>query len=273
MRTRPPRGGLEPSTMAPGSITTWGGRMAACRCSSRRRRRWRARCAGLGPDGPLQALAGPRADEPRASALVGGYLADELPRAAGDGREQHEVAWSLGDLFEAAGLPEQRGPVPGRADPRDPLGRGAGSRSFPARARRVLGSRRWPASGRARCRRPGPRCRWPSATGAARRGRRRAERDRRRASCRRATVLALDDRFRWTEEFPWMRPDARGRRPAAALPARAPGGPGAAGAATASRSSGHRPGPRVTGDTTRLWRAVVEPAPRWPRSSSATRSA
>ena len=25
------------------------------------------------------------------------------------------------------------------------------------------------------------------------------------AGCSRRTVLALDDRFRWTEEFPWMR--------------------------------------------------------------------
>jgi hypothetical protein len=79
-----------------------------------------------------------------------------------------------------------------------------------------------------------------------------------------ATVLALDDRFRWTEEFPWMRATEE------------------AGIAPLSLLDEHlraqrllvRDGSRLrrtaagvvcTGDTARLWAAVVDPAPRWSR--------
>ena len=41
-------------------------------------------------------------------ALVRDYLTRVLPRSGvGDDRDQHEVAWALGDLFEQAGAPEQ----------------------------------------------------------------------------------------------------------------------------------------------------------------------
>ena len=75
-----------------------------------------------------------------------------VARAAGDGwtadeREQHEVAWALGELFERPGRPELGGAVPGRGHPRDAGGvaldavlpRGAGRRSG-SRALDTLGT-------------------------------------------------------------------------------------------------------------------------------------
>jgi hypothetical protein len=78
------------------------------------------------------------------------------------------------------------------------------------------------------------------------------------------TVLALDDRFRWTEEFPWMRPDVEADIPPLRFLHEH---------LTAQRLL-VRDGLRLTvgeagrlarGDDALLWRAVVDPRPRWAR--------
>jgi len=203
------------------------------------------------------------AGEVPAVPLVRRFLTSELPlRWAGDEREQHEVAWALGDLFAAAGLAEQAGLC----------------RSVETHERMALGQ--WTASfgevppdfwtaGLGALEGPGgvpPRAALSlssahalletvgdglvlTATG----------------ELPTATVRALDDRFRWTEEFPWM--------PSASETDIAPlrflrehlvsqrlltqeGG----------RLLRTEAGRSCSRSTPRLWRAVVDPAPRWSRA-------
>ncbi|NUR06489.1 MAG: hypothetical protein HOQ45_05715, partial [Nocardioidaceae bacterium] len=142
-----------------------------------------------------------RGDDP---AVVRAYLDDELPRrtaAEGRTREAHEVAWALADLFERAGLPVQA------ALCRDPA------------THERLAVRHWAASFGAV-----PEEFWQPALAGLHRLPQVPERV--RLSLVSATglleevgegvdltpegllppptVRALDDRYRWTEEFPWM---------------------------------------------------------------------
>jgi hypothetical protein len=199
---------------------------------------------------------------PPGVAVLGEFLRRDLPeRWRGQGRLQHEVAWALGDLFEHAGLTEQaalcRSPrvherlavvqwTQSFADVRPEFWEPALSEledrvAVPPRAALSLSSARavlevvgdgltLTADGQLPL----------------------------------ATVLALDDRFRWTEEFPWMRAtEEAGIAPltlldehlrAQRLLVR-----------DGSRLRRTASGVACTGDTARLWAAVVDPAPRWSR--------
>jgi hypothetical protein len=196
------------------------------------------------------------------TSLVAESLTHELPqRWRGQPREQHEVAWALADLFEHAHLPEQAALCRSNA------------------THETLAVRQWTQSfGDV------PPQFWTPAL---------SELDDRVEVPPRAAlslssahallevvgdgltltpagqlpltvVLGLDDRFRWTEEFPWMRATEE------------------AGIAPLSLLDEHlraqrllvRDGSRLrrtaagvacTGDTARLWSAVVDPAPRWSR--------
>jgi hypothetical protein len=198
------------------------------------------------------------------------YLTQELGRAeslvardtdpaAGDSHEAHETAWALGDLFERAGLP----------------GHAALCRS--AGVHEVLSVRRWTSSFPdvpPEFWRPAMtaldelpdvpervRLSLVSATGllSTAAGGVTLTPDGHLPS---ETVLALDDRFRWTEEFPWMRTDREVDVPPLLFLHQH---------LTAQRLLA-RDGRRLTltaegaasaADPARLWRRVVTPAPRW----------
>jgi hypothetical protein len=133
--------------------------------------------------------------------LVRRFLEVELPVREAAEREQHEVAWALGDLFAGAGLTEQAEVC----------------RSVEVHERLAL--RQWTASfGEV------PPDFWSAALSALDRPPEVPARAALSLSSARAlldvvgeglvltptgelptgTVRALDDRFRWTEEFPWM---------------------------------------------------------------------
>ena len=192
--------------------------------------------------------------------LLREYLFHELAvQPAGDARGAHEVAWALGDLFAAAGLAEQAA-----------LCRAAATHE-------VIAARLWTASF------PGvPGEFWQPALEVVHRAADVPERAALSLASAhaliatvgdgltlttagrlpRATVEALDDRFRWTEEFPWM--DAAEESSIApllflhehllsqGLLVR----DGRELTATAE-------GTACLADTGRLWRAVVGPQPRW----------
>lgn len=199
---------------------------------------------------------------PESTPLLATYLSDVLPTASGgDDREQHEVAWALGDLYDAAGLPEQAA-----------LCRSAG-------AHETLAVWHWIHSF------PDvPTAFWLPALRALQRGAGLPERAALSLSSTRAlleavgegleltragelprgTVLALDDRFRWTEEFPWMRPGGEGDIPPLSFLHRH----------VVAQRLLERDGDRLVRtrlgeaclrDTGRLWRRMVDPAPRWSR--------
>ena len=194
--------------------------------------------------------------------LLATYLYDVLPTAyAGDDRQQHEVAWVLGDLYDAAGLPEQAS-LCRSATAHETLAVWHWIRSFP----------------------DVPTAFWLPALGALQRGAAMPAKAALSLSSTRAlldavgeglvltragelpreTVLALDDRFRWTEEFPWMRPGGEAdipplsflRRHAVAQRLLEQDG---------DRLVRTRLGQACLHDTVRLWRCVVNPAPRWSR--------
>ncbi|MGA8993990.1 MAG: hypothetical protein WB441_06755, partial [Nocardioidaceae bacterium] len=77
------------------------------------------------------------------------------------------------------------------------------------------------------------------------------------------TVRGLDDRFRWTDDFPWMRVrDETDIAPLSLLRQHLM-------AQELLRRDGRRLVPTTTGtavsqDTGRLWDAIVDPGPRWP---------
>jgi hypothetical protein len=188
------------------------------------------------------------------------FLLRELPRAwRGQGHEQHEVAWALADLFDQAGL------VAHAAVCRSPA------------THELLAVRQW-TSGFAGV----PDTFWRPALGALERGVRVPARAALSLSSAHAlleavgdgltltadgqlplsTVLALDDRFRWTEEFPWMRAASendvaplrllRDHLVAQGLLER--------GGATLVPTGRGRTCAR---STAALWGAVVDPSPRW----------
>jgi hypothetical protein len=194
------------------------------------------------------------------SLVVQEFLTRDLPRLGTQGeRVQHEVAWALGDLFERAGMREQAA-LCRSALTHETLALHRWLQSFddvpddfwrPALA--DLGE--WPevparaalslASAQALLDVVGegltltPDGQLPLAT-----------------------VRALDDRFRWTEEFPWLRvADESDVPPLRVLRAHL----------TAQRLlveegaqlARSALGTTCAADTGSLWRAVVNPSPRW----------
>jgi len=200
------------------------------------------------------------ADAPTVAA-VEDFLSSELPRAW-RGREQHEVAWALGDLFERAGLAEQAA-LCRSASTHETLVVWQWTQSFagvpeafwaPA-LRQLWGSRRGVrvpaqaalslASARALMEVVGEGLPL-TADG----------------QLPPAVVLALDDRFRWTDEFPWMRAGSENDvAPLRLLRDHLV-------AQGLLVVSGHRlvstpHGAACRASTAALWRAVVDPSPRW----------
>ena len=219
-------------------------------------------------DAPSRERVGPALEwlvergAPESTRLLATYLADVLPRAhGGNDREQHEVAWALGDLYDAAGLPEQAAlcrsatahetlavwhwihsfpdvPTAFWLPAIDALERGP---VMPAKATLSL------SSARALLEAVG------EGLALTRTG-----------ELPRETVLALDDRFRWTEEFPWMRPGGEADIPPLSFLRRH------AMAQRLLEQDGDRlvltpAGRACLHDTARLWRRMVDPAPRWSR--------
>jgi hypothetical protein len=193
------------------------------------------------------------------ASLLREFLLHELPRSTGGTRESHEVAWALGDLFEAASLPVLAA-----------LCRARGTHQ-------TLAVWRWTRSFGGV---PGDF--WAAALEAV--GRRSHVPPRAALSVSSAqallvavgdgltltadgqlplsTVLALDDRFRWSEEFPWL----RRRQEADVAPLRLLRDHlGAQGllARDGERLRCTDVGRACVEDTPRLWRALADPAPRW----------
>ena len=191
--------------------------------------------------------------------VVRAYLWRVLPVEAG-GRDRHEAAWALGDLFEAAGLVEQAA-LARSATTHEIFAVWRWTESFSAVAPRF-----W----RPALERLGPTPAAPARVGLS------------VASARAmlevvgdagvelgadgglsaATVTRLDDRFRWTEEFPWMHHGGEsGLPPVRFLREHL----------TAQRLMVHdhgrlaltAAGRAAVDDLAALWRALVSPAPRW----------
>jgi hypothetical protein len=190
---------------------------------------------------------------------VRSFLRRELPTAL-RGRDRHETAWALGDVFEVAGLIEQ-----------SRLCRAATTHE-------ILAVWRWTESFS-----DVPKDFWrpalaglePPAATPARVGLSLASAQallevvgasglglEETGELPAATVLGLDDRFRWTEQFPWMhRTGEQDIPPVRILHEHL----------TAQRLLVHhsgrlsrtRHGLAALNDLSALWRAVVEPAPRW----------
>jgi hypothetical protein len=190
------------------------------------------------------------------------FLWRELPAQRTDEpRGQHEVAWSLGELFEHAGLAEQAA-LCRSATTHEILSVWRWTRSFPdvpdafwASAREGLGPR--PA--------PPPRV---SLSLASARGLLDAVGDGLPLTASGhlpdQTVLALDDRFRWTEEFPWMRPHGETDIPPLRFLHEHLAAQGLL-ASDGRRLAVTDHGRDALADAGRLWSAVVTPAPRWTR--------
>jgi hypothetical protein len=190
------------------------------------------------------------------------FLWRELPaRPGADPRGAHEAAWELGERFAVAGLDRQAA-LCRSTTTHEILAVWRWTRSFPAvpdafwaPARDTLGPR------------PGPPPR--AALGlASARGLLEAVGDGVALTAAGHlpddTVRALDDRFRWTEEFPWMRAGTEADIPplrflhdhlaAQALLAR-----------DGDRLTVTDRGRGALADPGRLWAALVDPAPRWTR--------
>jgi hypothetical protein len=188
------------------------------------------------------------------------FLWRELPATwPVEHHEQHEVAWALGELFETAGLAEQaalcRAPVT-----HEILSVWRWTRSF-----RDVPAAFWTAALSRLGPRPGP----PAKVGlslASVRGLLEAVGGGITLTAEGrlppGTVLALDDRFRWTEEFPWMRPDEEWDIPPLRFLHQHLAAQGLL-ARDGSRLAVTALGRAGLADVGRLWSAVVEPAPRW----------
>jgi hypothetical protein len=196
---------------------------------------------------------------PESTPLLATYLSDVLPEAyGGDDREQHEVAWALGDVYAAAGLPQQAA-LCRAGSTHERLAVWHWIHSFPE-----VPTAFWlPAL--AALRRPAV----VPARAALSLSSTRALLDAvgdgllltRAGDLPADVVVALDDRFRWTEEFPWMRPGV-GIAPLRFLHQHVV-------AQRLLENDGSRLvrtplGEACLHDTARLWRRMVDPAPRWP---------
>lgn len=195
------------------------------------------------------------------TAVLEAFLTRELPSGDyGSDRERHEVAWALGDLLDRQGLVEQAA-LCRSAQTHEAMAAGRWVRSFtdvppqfweaalaaarvdggdvPARAALSL------ASARAVLELVGDGLRLTAD------GQLPAE-----------SVRALDDRFRWTEDFPWMRVSQEAdvaplrllRAHLVAQRLLVEDGP---------RLTRSAAGVAATTSAARLWRAVVDPSPRW----------
>ncbi len=190
------------------------------------------------------------------------YLWHELPaRRPATQHEHHEAAWALAEEFEAAGRPEEAA-LCRSSTTHEILSVWRWTQSFPAvpaafwePALATLGPRPGPPSGvalslaaaRALLDAVGEGLTLTPGGGLPH-----------------ETVLALDDRFRWTEEFPWMRPDLEADIPplvflhehlvAQRLLVR-----------DGLRLTVGEAGRLARSDDALLWRAVVDPRPRWGR--------
>ena len=198
--------------------------------------------------------------DPDSPGLLATYLSAALPSwYGGDDREQHDLAWALGDLYESAGRSEQAA-LCRAGSTHERLAAWHWIRSFPD-----VTAAFWQPALTALHRRSDP-----------------PERVSLPLSSTRAllaavgdgllltpggelppgTVRALDDRFRWTEEFPWLRGDGEADIPPLRFLHQH---------ALAQRLLEHhgdrlvrtRTGEACLHDTARLWHAVVDPAPRW----------
>lgn len=188
------------------------------------------------------------------------FLWRDLPAQPGDDpRAPHEVAWDLGERFAAAGLDRQAA-ICRSTTTHEILAVWRWTRSFPA-----VPDAFWaPARDRL-----GPRPAAPAKAAhslASARGLLEAVGDgvtlTSAGHLPAGTVQALDDRFRWTEEFPWMHPGHETDIP----PLRflhehlaAQGLLTRGGRRLALTELGHR----ALADPERLWATVVDPAPRW----------
>ena len=188
------------------------------------------------------------------------YLWHDLPaNVPAAQHEHHEAAWALGELFEAAGRPEEAA-LCRSSTTHEILSVWRWTQSFPD-----VPVPFWePALGTL-----GPRPGAPARVALSLAGVRAlldAVGDGLTLTpdggLPQATVLALDDRFRWTEEFPWLRREREDDIPplrflhehlAAQRLVELDG----------SRLSVSEQGRLARGDDARLWGAVVDPRPRW----------
>lgn len=209
---------------------------------------------------PASPPDGARSEAPGAEA-VRRFLWHDLPGWPGEGAEQHEVAWALGDLFELAGMAEQASLCRSSAT-HEILAVWRWTRSFPN-----VPAAFWQPALSGLGPRPGPPHRVAMSLASARAlleavgdGLGLTE----VGTLPAATVSALDDRFRWTEEFPWMRPAGEGELP----PLRFLHEHLTAQRLLAVDGAWLRvtdAGRAALRDSGRLWWAVVDPAPRWTR--------
>ena len=190
------------------------------------------------------------------------YLWHELPsRRPATQHEHHEAAWTLAEQFDDAGRPEEAA-LCRSSTTHEILSVWRWTQSFPE-----VPAAFWGPALATLGPRPGPPSRVALSLAAAR-GLLDAVGDGLTLTpgggLPHATVLALDDRFRWTEEFPWMRPDVEADIPPLRFLHEH---------LTAQRLL-VRDGPRLTvgeagrlarSDDALLWRAVVDPRPRWGR--------
>jgi hypothetical protein len=191
--------------------------------------------------------------------LLREYLWEHLPAGDAEDRAGHEAAWALGDLFERAGLAQQAA-----------LCRAADTHE-------VIAVRRWSSSFAGV-----PEGFWRPALASLSTADHVPDRAALSLASAHAlietvgdglavtaggllppeTVQALDDRFRWTEEFPWMRSAVESDVPplrflhehlvAQRLLVREGG-----------RLQASAEGAACLRDTGRLWERVVSPRPRW----------
>ena len=203
------------------------------------------------------------AGDPPDVVVVERFLTEQLPSHWHvEEREQHEVAWALGDLFERAGLVAQAEACRS-ATTHEILAGWGWTRSLPGVAPEF-----WrPALDtlRARRRESGVPLRAELSMASAR-GLLAVVADgvtlTEDGQLPLPVVIELDDRFRWTQEFPWMRRTAETdvaplrllRDHLAAQRLLAYDGP---------RLVPTSLGRACTRSTERLWRAVVDPSPRW----------
>jgi hypothetical protein len=188
------------------------------------------------------------------------YLWHDLPaNVPATQHEHHEAAWALGELFEAAGRPEEAA-LCRSSTTHEILSVWRWTQSFPDVPAAFWG----PALGTLGPR-PGPPARVALSLAEVR-----ALLDAvghgltltPDGGLPQATVLELDDRFRWTEEFPWLRREREDDIPplrflhehlAAQRLLELDG----------SRLSVSEEGRLARDDDARLWGAVVDPRPRW----------
>lgn len=190
------------------------------------------------------------------------FLWRDLPAQRNDDPHgQHEVAWELGEQFEQSGLTEQAA-LCRSTTTHEILSVWRWTRSFPdvpeafwVPAREGLGARPSApprvahslASARALLESVGDGVQLTPAGHLPDR-----------------TVLALDDRFRWTEEFPWMHPQNEADIPPLRFLHEHLTAQGLL-VSDGRRLALSDLGRAVVADTGRLWEAVVDPAPRWTR--------